>query len=160
MTALKQYDRLEATGLWRPAPQEQRREVVLTFGDATLVISDNAMRPLTHWSLAAINRSNPDERPAVFLPGPDAAETLEIDDQVMIEAIRDYYLDTGVSIAMKPAGGIRTAKQALTFLIAIKETLGDAWLNNARYRFGASALLNDLIRQIAKENTVFFWIGS
>ena len=73
--------------------------------------------------------------------------------QVMIEAIRDYYLDTGVSIAMKPAGGIRTAKQALTFLIAIKETLGDAWLNNARYRFGASALLNDLIRQIAKENT-------
>ena len=73
--------------------------------------------------------------------------------QVMIEAIRDYYLDTGISIAMKPAGGIRTAKQALTFLVAIKETLGDAWLNNARYRFGASALLNDLIRQIEKENT-------
>ena len=80
MTALKQYDRLEATGLWRPAPQDQRREVVLTFGDATLVISDNAMRPLAHWSLAAINRSNPGERPAIFLPGPDAAETLEIDD--------------------------------------------------------------------------------
>jgi deoxyribose-phosphate aldolase len=73
--------------------------------------------------------------------------------QVMIEAIRDFYLDTGVSIAMKPAGGIRTAKQALTFLVAIKETLGDAWLNNARYRFGASALLNDLIRQIEKEKT-------
>ena len=73
--------------------------------------------------------------------------------QVMIEAIRDYYLDTGVAIAMKPAGGIRTAKQALTFLIAIKETLGDAWLNNTRYRFGASALLNDLIRQIEKEKT-------
>ena len=73
--------------------------------------------------------------------------------QVMIEAIRDYYLDTGISIAMKPAGGIRTAKQALTFLIAIKETLGDAWLNHSRYRFGASALLNDLIRQIEKEKT-------
>ncbi|MCX6956079.1 MAG: deoxyribose-phosphate aldolase, partial [Verrucomicrobia bacterium] len=73
--------------------------------------------------------------------------------QVMIEAIRDYYLDTGISIAMKPAGGIRTAKQALTFLVAIKETLGDAWLNNARYRFGASSLLNDLLRQIEKEKT-------
>ncbi len=73
--------------------------------------------------------------------------------QVMIEAIRDFYLDTGVAIAMKPAGGIRTAKQALTFLVAIKETLGDAWLNNARYRFGASALLNDLLRQIEKERT-------
>jgi deoxyribose-phosphate aldolase len=73
--------------------------------------------------------------------------------QVMIEAIRDFYLDSGISIAMKPAGGIRTAKQALQFLIAVKETLGDAWLNNARYRFGASALLNDLVRQIEKEKT-------
>ena len=52
--------------------------------------------------------------------------------QVMLEAIRDFYLRTGVAIAMKPAGGIRTAKQALQFLIAVKETLGDAWLNNRR----------------------------
>ncbi len=73
--------------------------------------------------------------------------------QVMIEAIRDFYLDTGTAIAMKPAGGIRTAKQALQFLIAVKETLGDAWLNNSRYRFGASSLLNDLLRQIEKERT-------
>jgi deoxyribose-phosphate aldolase len=73
--------------------------------------------------------------------------------QVMLEAIRDFYLETGIPIAMKPAGGIRTAKQALTFLIAVKETLGDEWLNNTRYRFGASALLNDLLRQIEKERT-------
>ena len=73
--------------------------------------------------------------------------------QVMIEAIRDFYLETGTAIAMKPAGGIRTAKQALTFLVAVKETLGDEWLNNTRYRFGASSLLNDLLRQIEKERT-------
>jgi len=73
--------------------------------------------------------------------------------QVMIEAIRDFYLDTGVAIAMKPAGGIRTAKQALQFLVAVKETLGDEWLNNTRYRFGASSLLNDLLRQLEKERT-------
>jgi deoxyribose-phosphate aldolase len=73
--------------------------------------------------------------------------------QVMIEAIRDFYLDTGVAIGMKPAGGIRTAKQALQFLIAVKETLGDAWLTNRRYRFGASSLLNDLLRQTEKERT-------
>jgi deoxyribose-phosphate aldolase len=73
--------------------------------------------------------------------------------QVMIEAIRDFYLATGTPIAMKPAGGIRTAKQALQFLIAVKETLGDEWLNNTRYRFGASSLLNDLLRQIEKERT-------
>ena len=73
--------------------------------------------------------------------------------QVMLEAIRDFYLETGTEIAMKPAGGIRTAKQAIQFLIAVKETLGDAWLHNSRYRFGASALLNDLVRQLEKERT-------
>jgi deoxyribose-phosphate aldolase len=73
--------------------------------------------------------------------------------QVMLEAIRDHYLATGKPISMKPAGGIRTAKQSLQFLIAVKETLGDEWLNNTRYRFGASSLLNDLLRQIEKERT-------
>jgi len=73
--------------------------------------------------------------------------------QVMLEAIRDHFLATGIPIAMKPAGGIRTAKQALQFLIAVKETLGDDWLTSDRYRFGASALLNDLVRQLEKERT-------
>ncbi|PTY00668.1 deoxyribose-phosphate aldolase [Opitutus sp. ER46] len=73
--------------------------------------------------------------------------------QVMLEAIRDFYLATGRAIGMKPAGGIRNAKQALQFLIAVKETLGDAWLTNARYRFGASSLLNDLLRQLEKQRT-------
>ncbi len=79
--------------------------------------------------------------------------------QVMLEAIRDYYLETGIAIGMKPAGGIRTAKLALHFLVAVKETLGDAWLNNTRYRFGASALLNDLLRQIEKERTGMYQAG-
>lgn len=73
--------------------------------------------------------------------------------QVMLDAIRDHYLDTGVAIAMKPAGGIRTAKQALHFLVAVKETLGDAWLNPTRYRFGASALLNDIASQIETQRS-------
>jgi deoxyribose-phosphate aldolase len=73
--------------------------------------------------------------------------------QVMLEAIRDHFLATGTEIAMKPAGGIRTAKEALQFLIAVKETLGDAWLNHHRYRFGASALLNDLLRQLETQRT-------
>ncbi len=85
--------------------------------------------------------------------GKTAVNATLANNQVMLEAIRDYYLDTGSAIAMKPAGGIRTAKQALQFLVAVKETLGDAWLNNARYRFGASSLLNDLLRQLEKEKT-------
>ena len=73
--------------------------------------------------------------------------------QVMIEAIRDFYADTGIAIGMKPAGGIKTAKQSLHFLVAVKETLGDGWLTRKRYRFGASSLLNDLLRQFEKEKT-------
>ena len=73
--------------------------------------------------------------------------------QVMLDAIRDHFLDTGIPISMKPAGGIKSAKEALTFLVAVKETLGDEWLNNRRYRFGASSLLNDLLRQLVKMKT-------
>jgi deoxyribose-phosphate aldolase len=95
-------------------------------------------------------------RPNDFIKTSTGKTTLNAtlgNNQVMLEAIRDFYLDTGIPIAMKPAGGIRTAKQALQFLIAVKETLGDEWLNNTRYRFGASSLLNDLLRQLEKERT-------
>jgi deoxyribose-phosphate aldolase len=90
-------------------------------------------------------------RPGDFIKtstGKTSANATLSNHQVMLDAIRDHYLDTGVAISMKPAGGIRTAKEALHFLVAVKETLGDAWLNPSRYRFGASALLNDLVRQI------------
>ena len=85
--------------------------------------------------------------------GKTAANATLANNQVMLDAIRDHYFETGVEISMKAAGGIRTAKQAISFLIAVKETLGDRWLTNSRYRFGASALLNDLVRQLEKERT-------
>jgi len=69
---------------------------------------------------------------------------------VMLEAIRDYFFDTGIRIGMKPAGGIRTSKQALAYLVMVKETLGDDWLTPDLFRFGASTLLNDVLMQIAK----------
>jgi len=69
---------------------------------------------------------------------------------VMLEAIRDYFFATGVRIGMKPAGGIRTSKQALAYLVMIKETLGDDWLTPDRFRFGASTLVNDVLMQIVK----------
>jgi deoxyribose-phosphate aldolase len=95
-------------------------------------------------------------RPGDFIKTSTGKTTLNAtlgNNQVMIEAIRDFYLDTGIAIGMKPAGGIKTAKQSLQFLIAVKETLGDAWLTKRRYRFGASSLLNDLLRQVEKERT-------
>jgi len=69
---------------------------------------------------------------------------------VMLEAIRDYFFETGIRIGMKPAGGIRTSKQALAYLVMVKETLGDDWLTPDLFRFGASTLLNDVLMQIAK----------
>jgi deoxyribose-phosphate aldolase len=69
---------------------------------------------------------------------------------VMLEAIRDYFFSTGIRIGMKPAGGIRTAKQSLAYLVMLKETLGDDWLSPALFRFGASTLLNDVLMQIVK----------
>jgi deoxyribose-phosphate aldolase len=69
---------------------------------------------------------------------------------VMLEAIRDYFYETGVRIGMKPAGGIRTAKQALAYLVMLKESLGDDWLTPDLFRFGASTLVNDVLMQIVK----------
>jgi deoxyribose-phosphate aldolase len=69
---------------------------------------------------------------------------------VMLEAIRDYFFETGVRIGMKPAGGIRTAKQSLAYLVMVKETLGDDWLTPDLFRIGASTLLNDVLMQIVK----------
>ena len=70
---------------------------------------------------------------------------------VMLDAIKDYYFKTGVQVGMKPAGGISTAKSALQYLVMLHETLGNAWLDNKWFRFGASSLANDLILQLEKE---------
>ena len=72
---------------------------------------------------------------------------------VMLEAIRDYYYATGTMVGMKPAGGISTAKSALHYLVMVKETLGNAWLSNEWFRFGASSLANDVLMQLMKEAT-------
>jgi hypothetical protein len=87
MTALTEFARLESGGLWRAAPNDQRREVTVSLGNATLVISDSAERPLAHWSLPAVERMNVGERPALFTPASDGSETLEIDDDLMIDAM-------------------------------------------------------------------------
>lgn len=78
MTALSEYQRLEGSGLWRASPDAQRVEVVVSLGDATLVISDMADRALAHWSLPAVDRANPGQMPAIYHPDGDAGETLEL----------------------------------------------------------------------------------
>jgi deoxyribose-phosphate aldolase len=81
-----------------------------------------------------------------------AAATLPVT-LVMLEAIRDVYQETGRKVGMKPAGGIRQAKQAVHYLVQLYETLGAEWLTPDLYRIGASTLLNDVLMQIRKEKT-------
>ena len=70
---------------------------------------------------------------------------------VMLEAIRDFERRTGRAVGMKPAGGIRTSKEAIAYLVVLYETLGPRWMTPDRFRFGASSLLNDVLMQIRKE---------
>jgi deoxyribose-phosphate aldolase len=72
---------------------------------------------------------------------------------VMCEALRDYARRTGLRRGLKVAGGVRTSKQALTYLVIMKETLGEGWLRPDLFRIGASSLLDDLLMQLEKEET-------
>ncbi|MFD5894276.1 MULTISPECIES: deoxyribose-phosphate aldolase [unclassified Streptomyces] len=69
---------------------------------------------------------------------------------VLLEAVRDFRAQTGVQVGVKPAGGIRTSKDAIKFLVLVNETVGEDWLDNHWFRFGASSLLNDLLMQRQK----------
>ncbi len=72
---------------------------------------------------------------------------------VMLQAIRDYYHATGRRVGMKPAGGISRAKQAIQYLVMLRETLGEGWLTPEWFRFGASSLVNDILMQLEKQCT-------
>lgn len=107
MTALSKYDRLEATGLWRPDRDGQRREVIVSIGNATLMIANTNDQAITHWSLAAVARANPDETPAIYHPDGDESETLELPDHEgeMIAAIES--LRTAIAKTRPRPGRLR-----------------------------------------------------
>lgn len=129
MTALSAYDRLEATGLWRASPDEQRREVIVSIGDATLTISDPADRALAHWSIPAIARANPGQRPALFHPDGDPGETLELpeSESEMINAIEK--LRSAVDRARPHPGRLRLV--SMLVILATIIALGVFWLPGA-----------------------------
>jgi deoxyribose-phosphate aldolase len=72
---------------------------------------------------------------------------------LMLQAVKDWHDQTGEYIGVKPAGGIRTAKDAIKYLVVVKETAGEEWLNPDLFRFGASSLLNDVLMQRQKLKT-------
>ncbi|WP_339108153.1 hypothetical protein [Thioclava sp. GXIMD4216] len=88
MVSLPKYDRLEATGRWMQTSDAPAQEVVVSFGRASIVLSDiKDSRFIAHWSLPAVVRLNPGKRPALYAPTEDTEERLEIDDDTLVEAI-------------------------------------------------------------------------
>ena len=132
------YDEIAAT---LDACGPAHLKVILETGeletyDNVRLASQIAMRTGAHF----IKTSTGKVAPAATLP-----VTL-----VMLEAIRDHFVETGQRIGMKPAGGIKYAKEALQYLVMVKETLGDDWLTPDLFRFGASSLLIDVSLQLGK----------
>jgi hypothetical protein len=114
MTALSEYQRLEAPGLWRASPDAQRSDVVVSVGDATLIITDTRDKALAHWSLPAVERANPGQRPAIFHPDGDPGETLELahSEGEMIAAIEK--LRTAIERSRPHPGRLRLVMFALS----------------------------------------------
>jgi hypothetical protein len=136
VTALTRYARLECPGLWRAAPDAQRIDVIVGFGDASLVISDAAGRPLSHWSLAAVARVNPGEAPALYTPSAEGTETLEIADDTMVEAIET--VRRAVLRTRPRSGRLRAAGFALSLAAVLAAGLW--WLPDALVRHAVSVL--------------------
>lgn len=138
MKALKKYQRLEATGLWRPDPETQRREVVVSIGEATLIITDMKDQPLTHWSLPAVERANPGETPAIYFPDGDTNETLELaeDEAQMIKAIET--LRSAISRGRPHPGRLRIL--SVLFSVAAVAALAVFWLPEALMRHTVSVV--------------------
>ncbi|WP_299046068.1 hypothetical protein [uncultured Tateyamaria sp.] len=130
MTALSKYDRLEATGLWRASMDAQRREVIVSIGDATLVISDLNDRAITHWSLAAVEKGAiPEKGGASYYPDGDPDEVLELgpDEAEMIDAIDT--LRRAVARARPKPGRLRWLGAAVS--VSAVAALAVFWLPGA-----------------------------
>jgi hypothetical protein len=136
MTALRQYQRLESTGLWRESATAQRREVWVSFGNASLVIADRNETPLAHWSLPAVERLNGAALPALYGPNAEGTETLEIAEPDMIDAIERV---RAAILRRRPRRGrVRLAAGAL--VLAALSALAVFWLPDALVRQTAAVV--------------------
>jgi hypothetical protein len=133
MTAIKEFERLEALGLWRATAHAQRKEVVISFGDTTLVLSDINNRPLTHWSMAAIKHRGAGDNGTIFTVDDVGEETLEIEDPTMIAAIGK--IRASIEARRPHPGRLRWFLGAAIMIAFLAFSL--FWLPNALTRYAA-----------------------
>ncbi|MEM8555975.1 MAG: hypothetical protein AAGF71_14260 [Pseudomonadota bacterium] len=135
-TALTDFQRLETTGVWHESPDAQRRDVVVVLGEASLIIQDHNDMALTHWSLAAIERSGHGTNPAVYTPGEDTGERLDITDSDMIASLDR--VRQAMDRARPKRWRVRLWGTAAVLILAA--VLSVTWLPNALVRHTAEAL--------------------
>jgi hypothetical protein len=146
MTALKQYDRLEATGLWRETTESQSIEVLITFGNASLILSDFTGSPLTHWSLPAVVRTNPTKRPAIYSPNTSGTEKIEIEDEAMIKAIEE--VRSSIKSRRPRPGKLRILTLIITSLVITALLI--FWLPNILTQHTSGLVYAEQRRQIGE----------
>lgn len=147
MTVLAKYQRLEGEGVWRPSPSEQRKDVIVSIGKATVTIAAANGTALAHWSLPAIRRLNPGNAPAVFGPGGDAPETLELADDEVVSAI-EKVLAAIRGKAERP----NRLRQLAKFGVAGAVVVGLAvWLPGAISRYTASLVPDVVLANIGND---------
>jgi len=134
MTAIKEFERLESLGLWRDLKDSQRREVAVSFGESTLVLSDINNRPITHWSLAAIEDAGNSENGIIFTVDDLGEETLEIDDQIMISAI--YKIKASIEARRPHPGRLRLFLGASILISFLGVSI--FWLPNALTQYASN----------------------
>ena len=136
MNPIQDFDRLEAMGLWREDGTRQRREVVVSFGKSTLVLTDINNNPLTHWSLASINHLGQSDAGTIFSVDADGDETLEIEDPTMIAAISK--IRSSIDAARPRPGRLRFIFRigaiALFTLLVMRNDCAGAMKNPAQSR--------------------------
>lgn len=141
MTVLAKYQRLEAEAVWRASAEAQRKDVIVSIGEATITISAANGTALAHWSLPAIERLNPGEEPALYAPGPQSPERLELAEPEMLAAV-DSVLKAIQSGTRNTGRMRRLVSLAAGLAIMVAAAL---WLPNAIVRYTAS-LVPDVAR--------------
>lgn len=147
MTALDKYQRLEGPAVWRAAPDALRRNVVVSLGKSTLVISDpRSGEALSHWALTAVSRLGRGSEPAVYVPGVDEpGEELEVDDLTLIEALET------IQAALRPRPPARWIRAALGAASAVVVLGGALFLPDAIARHTAEIVPEATRGEIARE---------
>jgi hypothetical protein len=147
MTALDKFIRLESLGLWKESETSQKKEVIVSFGNASLVMSDNKDTPLTHWALGAVEISATNDETVIYTPDKNSFETLEVSDPTMNRAIKK--VRKSIHRPGSQRGRIRILSTVLTLICLSLLTI--FWLPTALADYASDVVSDAKAREIGAQ---------